>query len=96
MSGYIYITSNEKRGTLYIGVTSDITKRIWEHKNTVDPKCFTTRYNCKHLVYYEVFDNIIHAIEREKQLKNWHRDWKINLIEAKNPEWKDLYEDITS
>lgn len=75
--GYIYITTNEKEGVLYIGVTSDITKRIWEHKNPVDPLCFTAKYNCKKLVYYEVFDDITAAIAREKQMKNWHRDWKI-------------------
>lgn len=76
-AGYIYITTNEKSGVLYIGVTSDLPKRIWEHKNTIDPLCFTAKYNCKKLVYYEVFDTILSAIAREKQIKNWHRDWKI-------------------
>lgn len=92
--GYVYITTDKIRGTLYIGVTSELPKRIWKHKNSVDPKSFTTQYNCKTLVYYEIFDEITTAIAREKQLKNWHRDWKINLIESKNPYWKDLYDEI--
>lgn len=76
-TGYTYITTNAKQGILYIGVTSDLPKRIWEHTNTIDPLCFTAKYNCKKLVYYEVTDDIETAIMREKQLKNWHRDWKI-------------------
>ena len=90
---YVYILSNQKNGTLYIGVTSDLIKRIYEHKNNfVDG--FTKRYNIHDLVYYEVCDNIEQAIKREKQLKNWKRDWKISLIEKKNPNWKDLYLEI--
>lgn len=69
-------------------------KRIYEHKNVIDPNCFTAKYNCKRLVYYEAFDNITQAIEREKQIKNWHRKWKIDLIESMNPNWDDLYESI--
>lgn len=69
-------------------------KRIYEHKNVTDSNCFTAKYNCKRLVYYEAFDEITQAIEREKQLKNWHRKWKIDLIESINPNWEDLYETI--
>jgi putative endonuclease len=92
-NGYIYIMTNKPNGILYIGVTSDLVKRAYEHKNSVVAG-FTSTYNLKFLVYYEVFDDIKNAIEREKQLKNWHRDWKINLIEKVNPYWNDLYENI--
>lgn len=85
--------SNKKDGVLYIGVTSDIVKRVYEHKNgSVDG--FTKQYNLKNLVYYEVFDDIEEAIKREKQLKNWHREWKIELVNKQNPHWEDLYESI--
>ncbi len=90
---FVYIMSNKFYGTLYVGVTSDIVKRIYEHKNNLVDG-FTKRYNLKNLVYYEIFDDIENAIKREKQLKNWHRDWKINLINDFNKEWKDLYENI--
>jgi putative endonuclease len=82
-----------KDGTLYIGVTSDLVKRVYEHKNSfVDS--FTKRYNLKRLVYYEVYEDIVSAIEREKRLKNWKREWKIALIEEDNKLWRDLYNDI--
>lgn len=85
--------SNKKDGVLYIGVTSDIVKRVYEHKNGfVDG--FTKHYNLKNLVYYEVYEEIEEAIKREKQLKNWHRDWKIELVNKQNPNWEDLYESI--
>jgi len=91
--GFVYIMSNKQDGVLYIGVTSDIVKRVYEHKNGfVDG--FTKQYNLKTLVYYEVYDEIEEAIKREKQLKNWHRDWKIELINKQNPHWEDLYESI--
>ncbi len=90
---YVYMLTNKKKGVLYIGVTSELQKRIWEHKEKIY-KGFTAKYNADLLVYYEIFDAPEHAILREKQLKNWHRDWKINLIEADNPEWNDLYEDL--
>lgn len=92
-TGYIYIMSNQKRGTLYIGVTSNLVKRVYEHKHKLF-KGFTNDYNLDCLVYYEVIDSVETAIIREKQLKNWHRHWKINLIEKMNPEWDDLYENI--
>ena len=90
---YTYILSNKKQGTLYIGVTSDLIKRIHEHKNKVVPG-FSKQYNLDKLVYYEIHDNIEAAIRREKQLKNWHRQWKIELIEENNSDWNDLYESI--
>lgn len=90
---YIYIMSNKKNGTLYIGVTSDIIKRVWEHKNNVI-QGFTSKYGLHNLVYYEVYDDIENAIKREKRLKLWLRQWKIDLIEGMNPDWNDLYDQI--
>lgn len=85
--------SNKQDGVLYIGVTSDITKRVYEHKHgSVDG--FTKQYNLKTLVYYEMYDEIEEAIKREKQLKNWHREWKVELVNKQNPNWEDLYESI--
>ena len=81
--------SNYSETSLYIGVTSNLQKRIWEHKNKII-KSFTKKYNVDKLVYYELTDSIESAINREKQLKHWHRQWKINLIERMNPEFKDL------
>jgi putative endonuclease len=86
----IYILTNASNQVLYIGVTNNLQRRISEHKNKVI-RGFSSRYNLKKLVYFEQTENIISAIEREKQLKNWHREWKINLISEKNPTWKDLY-----
>ena len=92
--GYIYILTNKKNGTLYIGVTSDLVRRIWEHKNKfVDS--FTNRYHLNKLVYYEVFDDVKNAIVREKQLKGKLRQKKIDLIEKDNPNWYDLYPLLT-
>ena len=85
--------SNRKNGTLYIGVTSDIIKRVFEHKEKLVDG-FTKKYALDTLVYYELFDSIEEAIKREKQLKKWNRAWKIELIEKFNPTWKDLYKDI--
>jgi putative endonuclease len=90
---YLYILTNKKRGTLYIGVTNNLFSRGWQHKLMVNPKSFTARYKLNRLVYYETYQYIQDALAREKQLKNWHRDWKINLIEKENPEWKDLFEE---
>ncbi|MFK3975025.1 MULTISPECIES: GIY-YIG nuclease family protein [Shewanella] len=86
---YIYIMANRPNGTLYIGVTSDLIRRNWEHKNGLSDG-FTKKYSINLLVYYEVFDDIYNAITREKQLKNWKREWKIALIEKQNPQWDDL------
>ena len=87
--GYVYFMTNANNKALYIGVTSDLTKRVLQHKNH-QYEGFTDKYNCTKLVYYEECNDIKTAITREKQLKNWHRDWKNNLIQQMNPEWKDL------
>ena len=90
----VYIMTNYSETSLYIGVTSNLQRRIWEHKNkAVDG--FTKKYNVDRLVYYELTDSIETAINREKQLKHWHRDWKINLIKEMNPEFRDLSLDWT-
>ncbi len=91
--GYVYILTNKSNGVLYIGVTSNLTKRIWEHKNKV-VEGFSKTYNLNKLVYFEVFDDIVNAIEKEKILKGKTRLKKINLIENMNPDWKDLYEEL--
>ena len=90
---FIYILASGKHGTLYIGVTSDLIRRIYEHRTKVVPG-FTKKYEVTKLVYYEIFDDPLSAIEREKELKKWRRDWKIRLIEEKNPGWADLYEGL--
>lgn len=92
---YVYILTNKNNSTLYIGVTNDLIRRIYEHKNEF-VEGFSRRYKLHKLIYYEQTDSMIQAIEREKQLKRWHRNWKINLINEKNPEWKDLYYEICS
>ena len=85
---FIYIMTNKSK-TLYIGVTNDLHRRVYEHKNKLIDG-FTKKYNISKLVYFEVYTSIEDAIKREKQLKNWHRQWKINLIESSNKVWKDL------
>jgi putative endonuclease len=85
----IYILASQKGGTLYIGVTSNLAARLYQHKTRSTPG-FTAEYGAIRLVHAEPFDRMIDAITREKQLKNWHRQWKINLIEAENPDWRDL------
>lgn len=87
---YIYILASKKNGTLYIGVTSDLIKRVYEHKNDLIDG-FTKKYKVHALVYYETAEDITSAITREKQLKKWNRAWKVDLIEKDNPEWIDLY-----
>jgi putative endonuclease len=91
---YVYILASNRNGTIYIGVTSNLVKRIYQHKNHIIKDSFTDKYNVCNLVYYEQTDNMMSAIEREKQLKQWRREWKLALIEKDNPEWKDLYNDI--
>lgn len=85
----VYIVASQKNGTLYIGVTSDPIARWWQHR-TGAIRGFTKRHNVARLVHVEFFGDMEQAIRREKQLKNWHREWKINLIEAGNPAWRDL------
>ncbi len=88
---FIYIdVASKKNGTLYIGITNNLERRIKEHKSKLNPQSFTARYNVNILVYYETFQYVNDAIDREKQLKKWNRQWKINLIEEDNKEWKDL------
>ena len=87
--GYLYILSNKNRTTLYTGVTSDIKKRILKHKSGLGSK-FTRKYGITDLVYYELATSVYDAIKREKQIKNWHREWKLNLIKSVNPEMKNL------
>lgn len=91
---YVYITASKRNGTLYIGKANDLIERIDQHRNHV-VKGFTDRYNVTMLVHYEVLDSYEAALQREKQLKEWKRKWKLELIEKNNPDWKDLYEEIT-
>jgi putative endonuclease len=93
MQPCVYILASERNGTLYIGVTSDLVKRVWEHQSDF-VEGFTKKYKVHHLVWYEVHDNMEAAINREKQLKEWKRQWKITLIEKTNPYWNDLYASI--
>lgn len=90
---YVYIVTNKPFGTLYIGVTNDLIRRIYEHKEKLVPG-FTKRYGLNQLVYYEIHATVDDAIKREKQMKEWNRNWKLRRIMDMNPEWKDLYEDI--
>ena len=90
---YVYMLASHRNGTLYVGATTDLIKRSWEHKNKFIPG-FTAKYNVHMLVYYEMHDLYIEAARREKRFKNWPRQWKLNLIEKLNPEWRDLYEEI--
>ncbi len=92
--GSIYIMTNKRNGTLYVGVTSDLIGRAWQHRNKEYPGSFTARYGLNRLVYHEDFPFIEEAIAREKQLKGGSRSKKIALIEAMNPEWRDLYEEL--
>jgi putative endonuclease len=89
----VYILANKRNGTLYVGVTSDLPRRIWEHKSKV-VKGFTSNYGIDKLVWYELHDTMMSAIEREKAIKNWKRFWKLKIIEEMNPEWRDLYEEL--
>ena len=91
--GWIYILTNRPNGTLYIGVTSNLIQRVWQHREGVVPG-FTKRYGLKGLVYFEAYDDISVAIQREKNVKHWPRTWKVRLILASNPEWRDLYETL--
>ena len=87
--GYVYILASKKGGTLYVGVTSDLAKRVFEHQNNIGSN-FTAKYGCKRLVWFEGYDQMERAITREKTIKKWPRAWKINAIEETNPDWNDL------
>ncbi|MBI4208473.1 MAG: GIY-YIG nuclease family protein [Deltaproteobacteria bacterium] len=89
----VYILASKRNGTLYIGVTSDLPKRVWEHRND-EVEGFTKRYGVHRLVYYELHEDMESAIRREKQVKKWNRAWKLKWIEEQNPEWRDLWEEI--
>jgi putative endonuclease len=90
---WVYILASRKHGTIYIGVTNDLIRRVYQHKNKL-AKGFTKEYSVIRLVWFETYDDITAAIEREKKLKKWRREWKINLIERDNPNWDDLYDAI--
>ena len=92
---YVYVLASKRNGTLYIGVTSALVQRVWQHK-TKAVEGFTTRYGVDQLVYFEAHADAVSAIQREKQLKKWRRAWKIELIEEQNPEWRDQYAEIAS
>lgn len=89
----VYILASGSKGTLYVGVTSDLVRRVWEHRNSLVDG-FTNRYGVHRLVYYEVFDDMEQAIVREKRIKKWSRAWKLGLIERANPGWVDLWAEI--
>ena len=93
MSYYVYILASRKNGTLYIGVTNDVARRVWEHRQGKG-SVFARKYNVHRLVYVETHEDIEKAIQREKTMKEWPRTWKIGTIEALNPEWNDLYDEI--
>ena len=93
MNYFVYIIASRKDGAIYIGVSNDIVRRIFEHRNKVVPG-FASKYNITRLVWFEMYDDPISAISREKELKKWKRSWKIQLIEAENPQWNDLYDSI--
>ncbi len=90
---FVYLLASEPYGTLYIGLTTNLSRRVWEHKNKLVPG-FTAKYGVDRLVWFEIHDDREAALRREKQLKEWNRDWKINLIESNNRHWVDLYPDL--
>ena len=90
---FVYILASKRNGTIYVGSTSNLIQRVWQHKNK-EMKGFTEKYDVNLLVYYEEHLNIAEMVRREKRLKNWCRQWKLNLIEGFNPAWKDLYDAI--
>ena len=95
MAHYVYILASKIGGTLYIGVTNDLVRRVFEHKSKF-VRGFTKKYNVVKLVYFEQYDDIENALQREKRLKKWNRQWKVRLIEERNPDWDDLYPGIAA
>jgi putative endonuclease len=92
---YVYLLANERNGTLYLGVTRDLVRRVYQHKTKVTPG-FTSRYNVGRLTWFECYDDPVTAITREKEIKKWKRAWKMRLVEETNPQWRDLYDEIIS
>jgi putative endonuclease len=92
-AGFVYIMASSRNGTIYIGVTSDLPKRVWEHRNDI-VEGFTRKYRCHTLVWYQAYDTIEEARQRELQMKEWKRAWKLREIEGLNPDWDDLFETI--
>jgi putative endonuclease len=92
---YVYILTNRPYGTLYVGMTNDLLKRAWEHKSDVVPG-FSREHGLHRLVWFEPHATALEAIRREKLIKKWHRDWKVNLVQDANPEWEDLYESLAT
>jgi putative endonuclease len=90
---YVYLLASQKQGTLYLGITRDLVRRVYQHKEKLLPG-FTSKYDVYRLVWFEAYDDPTNAIEREKEIKKWRRAWKIALIEKDNPDWKDLYPNI--
>jgi putative endonuclease len=93
MAFYVYILASERNGTVYVGMTDDLVKRVWQHRNDIIPG-FTKRYGVKTLVWYEVHESRESAFLRERQIKKWNRDWKLKLFEQTNPTWRDCYDQI--
>jgi putative endonuclease len=91
---YVYILTNKRNGTLYVGVTNSLLRRTFQHKTKQDKDGFTAKYSISRLIYFENYQYINDAIEREKELKKWERQWKIELIEKENPTWRDLFPDM--
>lgn len=94
MSFFVYMLASQRNGTLYIGMTDDLPRRVWQHRTGAVPG-FTSRYDVKLLVWYEAHESRESAFTRERQLKKWNRSWKLDLIEAENSEWKDLWGDLS-
>jgi putative endonuclease len=94
MASYDYIMANKRYGTIYVGVTTDLVRRAWEHREGILPG-FTSRYKLQELVYYEIHESVVDAIQREHNMKHWPRRWKTALVDGMNPDWDDLYPTIT-
>jgi putative endonuclease len=93
MAFYVYILASKRNGTVYVGMTDDLVKRVWQHRNNIIPG-FTKQYGVKSLVWYEAHESRESAFTRERQIKKWNRDWKLKLVEQTNPTWRDCYDEI--
>ena len=93
MAFFVYIVASQRNGTLYIGQTDDLVRRVWQHRTKAIPG-FTSKYGCSRLVWFAAFTDRDAALTRERQMKAWKRQWKLNVIEQMNPQWKDLYEEL--